>query len=65
MNPELEALLSKATASVPEVGKVCFGLERNAAYLAAQRGDFPTIRMGKLIRVPTAPLRKMLGIEVA
>jgi hypothetical protein len=65
MNLELQELLSKPTASVPDVGRICFGLERNAAYAAAQRGDIPSIKIGKLIRVPTAPLRKMLGIEAA
>lgn len=33
---------------------------RNAAYEAAQRGDFPTIRCGKLIRVPKAAFHAML-----
>ncbi len=63
MATELENLLSKPTASVPDVGRICFGLNTNAAYLAAKRGDFPTIRIGKLIKVPTAPLRTMLGID--
>lgn len=65
MNSELEALLSKPTASVPDVGRICFGLARNASYAAVQRGDIPSIRIGGKITVPTAPLRKMLGIEAA
>jgi hypothetical protein len=63
MNPELEELLSKPTASVPDVGRICFGLNLNASYLAAARGDIPNIKIGRLRRVPTAPLRKMLGLE--
>jgi len=65
MNKELRELLAKPTGSVPDVGRVCFGLSRNGSYDAAKRGDFPTIKMGRLIVVPTAPLRKMLGLEGA
>ncbi|MGA7805443.1 DNA-binding protein [Bradyrhizobium sp.] len=65
MNPELQELLSKPTASVPDVGRVCFGLCRGASYEAANRGDFPTIRVGRLLKVPTAPLRRQLGLEAA
>lgn len=36
------------------------GLSRNASYLAAKRGDFPIIKIGKLIRVPKAAFHKML-----
>lgn len=65
MNDELKDLLSKPTASVPDVGRICFGLARNAAYAAAKSGQIPSIRIGGKIAVPTAPLRKMLGIEAA
>jgi len=37
-----------------------FGLSRNAAYAAAQRGDIPTIKVGKLLRVPVRALEQML-----
>jgi len=36
------------------------GLNRNAAYAAAKRGDIPTIRIGKLIRVPKLAFNQML-----
>jgi hypothetical protein len=36
------------------------GLNKNAAYAAAKRGDIPTIRIGKLLRVPKAAFEKML-----
>lgn len=65
MNKELQALLSKPTASVPDVGRICFKLSRNGSYEAAKRGEIPTIAIGRLRLVPTAPLRKMLGIEPA
>jgi hypothetical protein len=48
------------TLSVPQAGKKYFGLSRNAAYDAAARGDFPTIRIGRLLRVPVRALEQML-----
>lgn len=39
------------TITVPDAGREYFGLSRNAAYAAAQRGDIPTIKVGKLLRV--------------
>jgi hypothetical protein len=64
MNQELQELLSRPTADVDDVGRVCFGLSRNGSYEAAKRGDFATIRVGRLLKVPTAPLKRQLGIEV-
>jgi hypothetical protein len=50
------------TLSVPEAGKLYFGLSRNASYEAANRGDIPTIRIGpKLLRVPVRALEEMLN----
>jgi hypothetical protein len=36
MNKELEKLLEKPTASIPEVGKICLNMSRNAAYAAVR-----------------------------
>ena len=36
------------TITVLDAGREYFGLSRNAAYAAAQRGDIPTIKVGKL-----------------
>lgn len=44
---------------VPEAGAM-LGLTRNASYEAAKRGDIPTIRIGKLLRVPKAAFHRML-----
>jgi hypothetical protein len=63
MNPDLEKLLSKPTASVEEVGRICFGLSRNGSYEAAKRGDFSIVRLGRRLKVPTAPLRRQLGLD--
>jgi excisionase family DNA binding protein len=44
---------------IPEVARL-LGMSRNAAYEAARRGDIPTIRIGKLIRVPKHALNQIL-----
>lgn len=59
----LEEALTKPTISVPEAGKLFFGLARNAAYNAAERGDFDTIKVGGRIVVPVAPLAAKLGLQ--
>ena len=48
------------TYLVPEAGEM-LGLSRNASYAAAKRGDLPTIKIGKLIRVPKAAFDQMLA----
>jgi hypothetical protein len=58
---EVARLLSHPTISVADAGKL-FGLSRNSSYEAAKRGEFATLKFGKRIVVPTAPLRKQLGI---
>ena len=49
------------TLSVPEAGRDYYGLGRNAAYNAAKRGDIPTIRIGKILRVPIRALEQQLN----
>lgn len=44
----------------PEVGQM-LGLTRNATYAAANRGEIPTIRFGKLFKVPKAAFDKMMS----
>lgn len=50
------------TVSVEVAGKA-LGLGRQATYDACHRGDIPTIRFGRRIVVPTAALRRMLGLD--
>lgn len=50
--------------SVPEAGAL-LGLTKNAAYQAAKRGDFPTIRIGKLIKVPKAAFHRLIDGDTA
>jgi excisionase family DNA binding protein len=47
------------TITVPEAGDR-LGLSRNTAYAAAKAGQLPTIKFGKLLRVPVRALEKML-----
>ncbi len=58
------ALIHKVSVDVEKAGKA-FGLGRNSSYTAVKNGEIPSIRIGGRIAVPTAPLRKMLGIDVA
>lgn len=48
------------TISVPEAGRRYFGLSRGASYAAAERGELPTIRVGRLLKVPVAAMERML-----
>lgn len=59
---ELKARLNGLAISVEQAGEV-LGVCRATAYVAARRGDFPTYRVGNKIMVPTAPLKRMLGLE--
>jgi hypothetical protein len=49
------------TMTVPDAGRIYFGLCRNAAYAAARRGEIPTIKIGKLLRVPVRALEQQLN----
>jgi hypothetical protein len=48
------------TLTVPEAGRIYFGLSRNASYKAARRGDLPVIRVGRLLRVPVVQMERRL-----
>jgi Helix-turn-helix domain len=54
---------SRKTMTVPDAGREYFGLSRNAAYAAAQRGEIPTIKIGKLLKVPVKALEDMLDVK--
>jgi excisionase family DNA binding protein len=47
--------------TVPEAGRL-LGLSRNGAYAAAQRGEIPTIRIGRLLLVPKGPFHRMVEL---
>jgi hypothetical protein len=48
------------TLTVPEAGRLYFDLSRNASYEAARRGDIPTIKIGRLLRVPVGAMERKL-----
>ena len=48
------------TLSVPEAGRRYFGLSRGASYAAAANGQIPTIKIGRIIRVPIVAVERML-----
>lgn len=57
-NPSVEG--SRLTYDLwPEVGQM-LGLTRNATYAAANRGEIPTMRFGKLFKVPKAAIHRKL-----
>jgi len=48
------------TLSVPEAGRKYYGLSRNGSYDAAARGDIPTVKVGRLLRVPVRAMERKL-----
>jgi hypothetical protein len=50
------------TMTVPEAGKKYFGLSRNGSYAAADRGELPVIKIGRLLRVPVRAMERMLEL---
>jgi hypothetical protein len=58
-NPEMTDETPQ-TLTVPEAGKRYFNLSRNGSYAAAARGELPTVRIGKLLRVPVRACERML-----
>jgi len=51
---------TEETISVPKAGKDYFGLSRNGSYAAAERGEIPTVRIGRLLRVPVRAMEALL-----
>lgn len=50
----------KPVMTVDEIA-VLLGVSRATAYEAVRKGDIPSIRLGRRIVVPTAPVVKMLS----
>ena len=51
---------TRKTMSVPEAGRVYYGIGRDASYQAVKTGQIPAIRIGKLLRVPIVAMERML-----
>ncbi len=52
--------MEKLTYTIPEAAKA-LGVGRNAAYAAAQRGELPTVKIGRRLLVPRLGLEKLLA----
>ena len=65
-HPKVHALLplpeEQPTMTVPDAGKF-LGLSRSSSYEAAGRGEIPVLEFGRRLLVPTAALRRLLGLD--
>jgi len=55
---------SQPTMTVDETAP-WLGVSRDAVYDACNRGDLPSLRVGRRVLVPTARLRDLLGMGAA
>ena len=51
---------TELTISVPEAGARYYGLSRNGSYAAADRGEIPPVKVGRLLRVPVRAMERKL-----
>lgn len=56
----LDEARKRLTISVPEAGEL-LGVGKDAAYRAAERGEIPTLKIGRRLVVPVAKLLAMVG----
>ena len=54
----------RKTMTIEDAAQV-LGISRNSAYTAAKRGEIPTIKIGRLLLVPTAALDRLVAGEQA
>ena len=52
--------LERRTLAVSEVARI-LGVSRSTAFVMAKSGQLPTIRVGRRVVVPIAPLNRLLG----
>ncbi len=62
MHTEIKKAVSDLTVSV-QIADQALGIGGGAVSAAARRGDFPTVKVGRAVRVPKVPLRRMLGLD--
>ena len=58
----MKALMEQAAVTVEDVSAI-LRMSRGGAYAAIEQGKIPSIRIGHVIRVPSAALRALLQIE--
>jgi excisionase family DNA binding protein len=62
LRPTVPDSATEPTVTVERAGAL-LGISRGSAYAAAAAGDIPTIRVGRRLLVPTAALRRLLGLD--
>lgn len=62
MNEIVKLLSENAVLPLERAGQI-LGLKRGAIYAAAKAGDIKTIRLGRLLKVPTSWLRRKLEVD--
>lgn len=66
MCPKIEELLSRPAITPEELADAkLLPIARNGIYDALNRGEIEHFRVGRKFVIPTAPLRRKLGIEGA
>ncbi len=57
-----ERHVESVVMSVEEAAEI-LGVSRNTAYEAVKRGEIPTMRIGRLIKVLRRPFMRMVGAD--
>ena len=60
--PTLPTAEDEPTITVDRA-RVFYGLSRGGMFAAVKRGDIPSIRIGRRILLPTASVRRQLGLD--
>jgi len=58
-----DSLRGRLTITVPEAGAL-LGLGRDSAYAAVERGELPSLRLGRRIVVPVGALLRLLRVDL-
>jgi hypothetical protein len=63
MDDEVRRALAEKVSVPVEIAGRAFGLSRGAAYTAVRNGQIPSLKIGGKYVIPTAPIRRMLGLD--
>ena len=63
--PEIREALIESLAVPVSIASLALGAGEYATYQGIKAGEIPSIKVGRKILVPTAALRRMLGIDGA
>jgi hypothetical protein len=61
----LAEIMERPTVPLWPHAGMAYGLGRDATYKAAHAGQIEVLRMGRLIKAVTAPMRRRLGLDGA